>query len=105
FDIDGNKAPGPDGFSSQFFKDSWNVVGDDVCKAIRDFFLNWKLLKEVNATVISLVPKVASPCKVQISDNILLSQELIRNYHRSRGHAKCAFKIDIEKAYDSVEWD
>ncbi|GJZ35720.1 hypothetical protein Tco_0581537 [Tanacetum coccineum] len=64
FDIDGNKAPGPDGFSSQFFKDSWSVVGDDVCKAVRDFFSNGKLLKEINATVISLVPKVASPSKV-----------------------------------------
>nr|GFB78172.1 RNA-directed DNA polymerase, eukaryota, reverse transcriptase zinc-binding domain protein [Tanacetum cinerariifolium] len=115
---------------------------------IRDLFLNGILLKEVNATVISLVPKVATPCKVseyrpiaccnviykiiskvicnriegslndlvdvnqsafipsrQIIDNILLSQELMRNYHRSRAHAKCAFKIDIEKAYDSVEWD
>nr|GFA75050.1 hypothetical protein [Tanacetum cinerariifolium] len=30
---------------------------------------------------------------------------MMRNYHRSRGHAKCAFKIDIEKAYDSVGWD
>nr|GFB67537.1 hypothetical protein [Tanacetum cinerariifolium] len=35
FDINGNKASGPDGFSSQFFKDSWSVVGDDVCKAVR----------------------------------------------------------------------
>nr|GFB58325.1 RNA-directed DNA polymerase, eukaryota, reverse transcriptase zinc-binding domain protein [Tanacetum cinerariifolium] len=147
FDIDGNKAPGPDGFSSQFFKDSWSVVGDDVCKVVRDFFSNGKLLKEINATVISLVPKVAAPPKVsdyrpiaccnvvykiiskvicnrlkgvlgflvddnqsafipsrQISDNIMLSQELMRNYHRNRGLAKCAFKIDIEKAYDSMEW-
>ncbi|GJV25697.1 putative RNA-directed DNA polymerase [Tanacetum coccineum] len=147
FDIDRNKASGLDGFSSQFFKVSWSVVGDDVCKAVRDFFSNGKLLKEINPTVISLVPKVASPSKVsdyrpiaccnvvykiiskvicnrlkgvlgflvdenqsafiptrQISDNIMLSQELMRNYHRNRGPAKCAFKIDIEKAYDSVEW-
>ncbi|GKG33552.1 RNA-directed DNA polymerase, eukaryota, reverse transcriptase zinc-binding domain protein, partial [Tanacetum coccineum] len=41
----------------------------------------------------------------QISDNILLSQELMRGYHRNRGPAKCAFKIDIEQAYDSVEWE
>nr|GEZ16883.1 hypothetical protein [Tanacetum cinerariifolium] len=93
-----------------FFKDSWSVVGDDVCKAVRDFFSNGKLLKEINSTVISLVPKVAALSKSafipsrQISDNIMLSQELMRYYHRNRGPAKCAFKIDSEKAYDSVEW-
>ncbi|XP_074299775.1 uncharacterized protein LOC141630939 [Silene latifolia] len=27
FTIPGTKAPGPDGFSSQFFKDCWNIVG------------------------------------------------------------------------------
>nr|GEW08797.1 hypothetical protein [Tanacetum cinerariifolium] len=130
-----------------FFKDSWSVVGDEVCKAIRDFFSNGKLLKEINATVISLVPKVAAPSKVsdyrpiaycnvvyniiskvicnrlkgvlgflvdenesafipsrQTSDKIMLSQELMRKYRRNRGPTKCAFKINIEKAYDFVEW-
>nr|GEU83485.1 hypothetical protein [Tanacetum cinerariifolium] len=29
FDINSNKAPGPDGFSSKFFKASWDVVGAD----------------------------------------------------------------------------
>ncbi|GJY73723.1 putative RNA-directed DNA polymerase, eukaryota, reverse transcriptase zinc-binding domain protein [Tanacetum coccineum] len=34
----------------------------------------------------------------------MLSQELMRNYHRRNGHSKVAFKIDIQKAYDSVDW-
>ena len=60
-DIDSNKAPGPDGFSSQFFKASWNIIGDELCKAVKEFFKSGKLLKEVNATVISLVPKTPTP--------------------------------------------
>ncbi|GJT14421.1 RNA-directed DNA polymerase, eukaryota, reverse transcriptase zinc-binding domain protein [Tanacetum coccineum] len=38
FVIDDNKAPGPDGFTTKFFKKSWNVVGDDVCKTIKECF-------------------------------------------------------------------
>ncbi|XP_035835823.1 uncharacterized protein LOC110916428 [Helianthus annuus] len=40
----------------------------------------------------------------KISDNILLTQELMHNYHRSFGPPRCAFKVDIQKAYDTVEW-
>ncbi|GJX42038.1 putative RNA-directed DNA polymerase, eukaryota, reverse transcriptase zinc-binding domain protein [Tanacetum coccineum] len=39
-----------------------------------------------------------------IFDNILLTQELMRNYHRRRGLPRCAFKVDIQKAYDTVDW-
>lgn len=40
-----------------------------------------------------------------ISDNILLTQELFRNYHRASGLARCALKIDLRKAFDTVRWD
>ncbi|GKD43770.1 aspartic peptidase [Tanacetum coccineum] len=40
----------------------------------------------------------------RISDNILITQELMHNYHRYRGPPKCAFKVDIQKAYDTVDW-
>nr|GEU39555.1 hypothetical protein [Tanacetum cinerariifolium] len=40
----------------------------------------------------------------RISDNILITQELMHNYHRNRGPLRCAFKIDIQKAYDTVDW-
>ncbi|GJV30013.1 hypothetical protein Tco_1386461 [Tanacetum coccineum] len=40
----------------------------------------------------------------RIYDNILLTQELMHNYHLDRGTPRCAFKIDIQKAYDTVGW-
>ncbi|GKC34596.1 RNA-directed DNA polymerase, eukaryota, reverse transcriptase zinc-binding domain protein [Tanacetum coccineum] len=64
FDIADIKAPGPDGYTACFFKKSWSVIGDDICGAIKEFFKNNKLLKEVNSTVISLVPKIPTPLKV-----------------------------------------
>ncbi|XP_021994822.1 uncharacterized protein LOC110891434 [Helianthus annuus] len=40
----------------------------------------------------------------KISDNILLTQELMHNYHKDYGPPRCAFKVDIQKAYDTVDW-
>lgn len=40
-----------------------------------------------------------------ISDNILLAQELFRGYDRESGASRCAMKIDLHKAFDSVKWD
>lgn len=40
----------------------------------------------------------------QISDNILLAQEFMRGYTWRSGVRKCTFKIDIMKAYDTVDW-
>jgi hypothetical protein len=148
FSMKANKAPGPDGFSADFFKAAWSVVGSDVVAAIKGFFLSGLLLKEVNATIITLVPKMINPssigdfrpiacCNViykcitkiianrmlpllrdlvsmnqsafipnrSISENVLLAQEIVRNYHKETGKPRCAMKVDLMKAYDSVNWE
>ena len=58
------QIPGPDCIGSQFFKDAWHLVGDDVVKAVLNFFRTGKLLKEVNSTSISLIPKTYHPTHV-----------------------------------------
>jgi hypothetical protein len=40
-----------------------------------------------------------------ILENILLAQELVKGYHKNKGKARCAIKVDLKKAYDSVEWN
>ncbi|KAL0307243.1 UNVERIFIED_CONTAM: Retrovirus-related Pol polyprotein from type-2 retrotransposable element R2DM [Sesamum radiatum] len=40
-----------------------------------------------------------------ISDNILLAQELLAGYNQARLPPRSTIKVDIQKAYDSVEWD
>ncbi|GJR54178.1 hypothetical protein Tco_1404699 [Tanacetum coccineum] len=104
FSMGDDKAPGPDGYSTAFFKDAWVIIGEEITLAIREFFINGKLLKEINHTIIALIPKSAFVPGRCISDNILLTQELMHNYHLDRGSPRCAFKVDIQKAYDTVDW-
>ncbi|XP_022876956.1 uncharacterized protein LOC111395190 [Olea europaea var. sylvestris] len=84
-----NKAPGPYGFNAVFIRRTWSIVGNDVLCAIKH-----------------CGPQQTAFVKGRhISDNILLSQELLRNDHRMGGLPRCALKIDLMKAYDSIHWD
>ena len=59
FSMPKNKAPGPDGFSAEFFWEAWPVVKESTISAVREFFLTGHLLKRFNATTITLIPKVS----------------------------------------------
>ncbi|KAL0292405.1 UNVERIFIED_CONTAM: hypothetical protein Scaly_2591500 [Sesamum calycinum] len=58
FDIVEDKALGPDVYSSGFFKVAWLIVGEEMIKAIMEFFHSGKILKHLNATLIILIPKM-----------------------------------------------
>ncbi|GAA0165972.1 hypothetical protein LIER_21237 [Lithospermum erythrorhizon] len=55
------KAPGPDGFSFEFYSDTWLVIKMSVVEAVQTFFATSKMPKYVNSTAISLIPKVQNP--------------------------------------------
>ncbi|GKA88788.1 hypothetical protein Tco_0810552 [Tanacetum coccineum] len=135
--------------SIQEVKDAMFSMGDDKSPGSDGYTAtNGTLLKEINHTIIALIPKVKSLTRINdyrpisccnvlfkciskiianrikhclkniaspnqsafvpggsITDNILLTQELMHNYHLDRGTPRCAFKVDIQKAYDTVDWE
>ena len=62
--IQPNKAPGPDGYDGYFFQKTWHILGEDLTTTIKYFFETRRLLREVNATAITLIPKVANPSSI-----------------------------------------
>ena len=63
FSIPSIKSPGPDGFGSGFFKVMWQDIGDEICRAIRQFFESGSIPEELLDTTLSLVPKCDNPSR------------------------------------------
>ncbi|XP_056841874.1 uncharacterized protein LOC130495007 [Raphanus sativus] len=64
FSLNPNKAPGPDGLTSGFFKASWSLLGVECVTSIQTFFNSGFLPKATNSTILSLVPKFTGASKV-----------------------------------------
>jgi len=145
WDCDSFKSPGPDGINFGFIKNFWNEMKEDIVRFTSEFHRNGKLSKGINSTVISLIPKVASPQSLhdfrpislvsnlykilakilanrlrqvigsvvsevqsafvknrQILDGYLIANEVV-DEARKLSKYLLMFKVDFEKAYDSVE--
>jgi hypothetical protein len=61
FGMQSLKSPGPDGLPPLFYKKYWKVVGQSVIKAVQNFFISSKMLREVNNSYIVLIPKIQNP--------------------------------------------
>ena len=148
FSMHSLKSPGPDGLPPLFYKKYWAVVGNSVIKAVQNFFVSGKMLKEVNNTFIVLIPKVSNPSTIThfrpislcntiykviskllvarlrevlprlispaqsafipgrwIAENQLIVQEILHSFKKRKVKGGfVAVKLDLQKAYDRVNW-
>ena len=56
-EANGDKAPGPDGFTMAFFQHCWRVVEADVLAVFDEFYEFCSFEKSLNATFLALIPK------------------------------------------------
>lgn len=64
FSMQNLKYPSPDGFHPLFFKSQWDIVGPSIVKFIHDRFLEPSKIKDVNGTLITLIPNCDDPERV-----------------------------------------
>ena len=64
YSINADKAPRPNGFSAAFYHAYWDIIGEDVSRDIRLFFLTSCLSPRINETHVTLIPKIFAPRRV-----------------------------------------
>jgi hypothetical protein len=79
-DLNGDKAPGLDGFTMAFFffQQCWCVVKEDIIAVFKEFNSRRKFQKSINATFVSLIPKKAGALEVKDFKPISLMGEVYK---------------------------
>nr|GEV50934.1 hypothetical protein [Tanacetum cinerariifolium] len=102
----GDRALGPDGFMFCFFTTFWDTIAEDMVRFVQEFSIFHEIPKGCNPSFIDLILKI--PNSKFVSDirliSLIMCQYKIIEY---RQHHKelLVFKVDFEKAFDSLRWD
>uniref|UniRef100_I1P400 Reverse transcriptase domain-containing protein n=1 Tax=Oryza glaberrima TaxID=4538 RepID=I1P400_ORYGL len=65
FQMEHNKAPGPDGFPAKFYQVFWDVIKDDLMALFHDFHEGTLPLHRLNFGIITLLPKQKDASRIQ----------------------------------------
>ena len=66
-DLQGDKAPGPDGFTMAFFQKCWSVIEVDVMGFFDEVYHHCKFERALNASFIALIPKKQNASNIRDS--------------------------------------
>jgi hypothetical protein len=65
FQMEHNKALGPDGFPAEFYQVFWGIIKDDLLRLFSDFHREALDLYSLNFGIITLIPKTQNATKIQ----------------------------------------
>ncbi|GJR29249.1 hypothetical protein Tco_1105481 [Tanacetum coccineum] len=112
------RNPRPYGFSFGFYRHFWPVIEHDVYMAVNHFFIHGEIPPGCNSSFIALIPKVpdanlgvmlnevqsAFIAERQMLDGPFILNEILQ-WCTKKKKKTLIFKVDFEKAFDSIRWD
>ncbi|GAU27921.1 hypothetical protein TSUD_160160 [Trifolium subterraneum] len=147
FALNKDSAPGPDGFGAFFYQHYWDIVKNDVIRAVLQFFTSSWILPGFNSNIIALLPKTPDASSIDhyrpiamanfkfkviskiiadrlasilpsidseeqkgfihdrnIKDCLCIASEAANLLHNKSYGGNLALKIDITKAFDTLDW-
>jgi hypothetical protein len=64
FDMEHNKAPGPDGFPAEFYQFFWDIIKQDLMGLFYEFYMGRLPIYNLNFMVITLLPKITDATRI-----------------------------------------
>ncbi|MCH82389.1 RNA-directed DNA polymerase (Reverse transcriptase), partial [Trifolium medium] len=107
FALNGDSAPGLDGFGAFFFQHYWEIIKQDVFNAVLEFFTSSWILPDRLAKVMLSIISEEQMGFIQgrnIKDCICIASEAANLLHNKSFGGNLALEIDISKAFDTLEW-
>ncbi|XP_026445206.1 uncharacterized protein LOC113345746 [Papaver somniferum] len=95
FDLGPDSAPGPDGLLGCFYRHCWDLIHQDLAKAIIFCWNNKSIPNGDNSSLILLMAKGRN-----IHENISLASEMVNEMHIKRKDGNLGLKLDISQAFD-----
>nr|GEY57535.1 hypothetical protein [Tanacetum cinerariifolium] len=92
-----DKAPGPDSFTFGFYRRYWDIISNDL------LLILWHCLVTVLDDIVDEIQS-AFVTDRQILDGAFILNVIV-HWCRNKNKQSVIFKVDFEKAYDSVIWD
>jgi len=145
--LNGDSAPGPDGYPGHFYQSFWRIIGPDVVNSTQFFFTSSSIMPNLNSNILILIPKVQGADRLDnfrpialanfqfkiitkiladrlgiiaskivsvhqrgfipgrhIQDCIVTASEVINVLHKKTYGGNLALKIDVRKAFDTLNW-
>ncbi|RVX03495.1 putative ribonuclease H protein [Vitis vinifera] len=113
-EMNGDKASGPDGFIVAFWQACWDFVKEEIVDLFKEFYDQRSFAKSLNTTFLVLIPKKGEKVVSvdqnalvrgrRILDASLIANEVIDFWHKRKEKGMIC-KLDIEKAYDNINWN
>ncbi|GKD62059.1 RNA-directed DNA polymerase, eukaryota, reverse transcriptase zinc-binding domain protein, partial [Tanacetum coccineum] len=118
WDCGSSKAPDPDGISFAFVKKYWDDIKVDILEYVNIFLDTDSLPHGSNSSFFILIPKVSNPIFIKdfrpispIGVHYKIIVKIVANrlakiveWFQKKKKKLLIFKIDFEKAFDSVSW-